>query len=219
MNIIFLGAPGSGKGTQAAIVSEKFAIPALSTGESLRKEVANKTKVGELAESYMKSGKLVPDEVVVEIIESRVQSDFPNGFILDGFPRNIAQAQILESMLLKIGKKIDVVFNFEVNEEILVKRICGRYSCKKCGAIYNKYFKLPSQEGVCDVCQSSQFESRADDNEETVKNRLKVYRESTHELIGFYQKKNLLISVDALKSAPLIFEDLKKEILNHTNNN
>ncbi len=213
-NIIFLGAPGSGKGTQATMLSKSLAIPAVSTGDALRKEVEKKSEIGELASSYMKSGKLVPDQVVVDIIESKIKSECGNGFILDGFPRNIAQADILEKMLTKIGKKIDVVFNFEVGEDILVKRISGRYSCKSCGAIYNKYFKSPNKEGVCDTCQATQFESRADDNEETVKNRLKVYHESTFELISYYQKKNLLISIDAVKSAPLIFEGINEAILN-----
>jgi len=209
MNIIFLGAPGSGKGTQAIMLASELKIPTISTGEALRKEVELQSEIGKLAKSYMNSGKLVPDEVVVGIIKGRItQEDCQKGFILDGFPRNMNQAIVLDEMLSSLSKKIEKVFNFEVGEEVLVKRISGRYSCKECGAVYNRYFKLPKQEGVCDSCGSSHFESRSDDNEATVKNRLKVYHESTFELIGYYEKKNLLVSIDAVKSAPLVFEEL-----------
>lgn len=212
-NIIFLGAPGSGKGTQAAMLAAKLSIPAISTGDALRKEVELQSEIGKLAKSYMNSGGLVPDEVVVGIIKNRItKSDCQKGFILDGFPRNVNQANTLDEMLSSLGKKIDQVFNFDVNEEILIKRISGRFSCKGCGAVYNRYFKLPAKEGVCDNCGSNNFESRADDNEATVKNRLKVYHESTFALIEHYKKKNLLVSLDAVKSAPLVFEELIKAI-------
>lgn len=211
MNIIFLGAPGSGKGTQAAMLAKELAIPAISTGEVLRKEVERQSQIGKLAKSFMNSGQLVPDEVVVGIIKGRIaELDCQKGFILDGFPRNINQAIVLDEMLSSLNKKIEMVFNFEVGEEILIKRISGRFSCKGCGAVYNRYFKLPVKEGVCDNCGSDDFESRSDDNEATVKNRLKVYHESTFELIGYYEKKNLLLSVDAVKSAPLVFGELKE---------
>lgn len=211
MNIIFLGAPGSGKGTQAVMLAKELNIPAISTGEALRKEVELQSEIGKLAKSYMNSGGLVPDEVVVGIIKNRIaQIDCQKGFILDGFPRNMAQAIVLDEMLSSLGKKIEIVFDFNVGEEVLIKRIAGRFSCKGCGAVYNRYFKLPKQEEVCDSCGSSQFESRSDDNEATVKNRLKVYHESTFELIGYYEKKNLLVSIEAVKSAPLVFEELIK---------
>ena len=213
MNIIFLGAPGSGKGTQAVMLADKLKIPTVSTGEALRKEVELQSEIGKMAKSYMNSGKLVPDEVVVGIIKNRiVQGDCGSGFILDGFPRNMNQAIVLDEMVSSLNKKIEKVFNFEVSEEILIKRIAGRFSCKNCGSVYNRYFKLTKQEGVCDNCGSTNFESRSDDNEETVKSRLKVYRESTFELIGYYQKKNLLVSIDAVKSAPLVFDELIEAI-------
>lgn len=213
MNIIFLGAPGSGKGTQAGMLTKELSIPAISTGEALRKEVQVESEVGKLAKSYMESGKLVPDKVVIDIIKNRiVQSDCQNGFILDGFPRNIIQAIELEKMLNSLSKKINLVVNFDVPEDVLIKRISGRFSCKKCGAVYNRYFKMPKQEGICDDCGSQEFQSRSDDNEETVKSRLVVYRESTAALINFYEKNNLLVSIAAVKSSPLIFEDLIESI-------
>jgi len=211
MNIIFLGAPGSGKGTQAAMLAKELIIPAISTGEVLRKEVERQSEIGKLAKSYMNSGQLVPDEVVVGIIKGRIaEPDCQKGFILDGFPRNMNQAIVLDEMLSSLNKKIEMVFNFEVGEETLIKRISGRFSCKGCGTVYNRYFKLPAKEEVCDNCGSDDFESRSDDNEATVKNRLKVYHDSTLELIGYYEKKNLLLSVEAVKSAPLVFGELKE---------
>ncbi len=209
MNIIFLGAPGSGKGTQAAILSKELKIPAISTGEALRKEVEQQSEIGKLAKSYIDAGKLVPDEMVINIIKDKItQKDCHVGFILDGFPRNISQAIALDKMLSSLQRKIEMVFNFEVAEEVIIKRIAGRFSCKNCGAVYNRYFKPPVHEGVCDMCHSNKFESRSDDNEATVKNRLKVYHESTFELIEYYKKKNLISSINAIKSAPLVFEEL-----------
>jgi adenylate kinase len=215
MNIIFLGAPGSGKGTQAEMLAKELNIPAISTGEALRKEVELQSEIGKLAKSYMESGQLVPDQVVIGIIKNRiVQVDCTNGFILDGFPRNVAQAISLNEMLTSLQKEIDFVFNFDVAEDVLVKRISGRFSCKKCGSVYNRYFKMPKKEGVCDNCDSTEFQSRSDDNEATVKNRLKTYHESTFALIDFYEKNNLLVSIAAVKSAPLVFEALIDAIKN-----
>jgi adenylate kinase len=218
-NIIFLGAPGSGKGTQAEMLAKELKIPAISTGDALRKEVEVESEIGKLAKSYMESGKLVPDEVVIGIIKNRIaQKDCVAGFILDGFPRNVNQAISLNEMLASLAKKIDLVFNFDVSEETLIKRISGRFSCKDCGSVYNRYFKLPTKEGVCDNCGSTHFHSRSDDNEATVKNRLKVYHESTFALIEFYQKNNLLVSIAAVKSAPLVFEALLDAIKKSQNN-
>ncbi|MDX2083317.1 MAG: adenylate kinase [Rickettsiales bacterium] len=213
INIIFLGPPGSGKGTQATMLAAELNIPAISAGEALRKEVELRSEIGKLAKSYMNSGDLVPDSVVISIIKNRIiQSDCQNGFILDGFPRNIDQAIALDSMLNSLNKKIDIVFNFEISDEILIKRISGRIMCKQCGAVYNSYFKQPQQAGICDNCKSDQFESRSDDNESTVRNRMRVYKNSTLELIDYYEKKNLLCSIEAIKSVPLVFAQLSAAI-------
>lgn len=213
MNLIFLGAPGSGKGTQAKMLQKHLGVNTISTGEALRKEVLNQSEIGKLAKSYMDSGKLVPDEVVVGIIKNTIISpQFAKGFILDGFPRNISQAEELDKMMESLAKKIDIVFNFQVEDEILIKRISGRFSCKNCGSVYNHYFRPTKKEGFCDDCNGSEFESRADDNFETVKDRLQVYYQSSFPLIEFYKKKKLLIEINALKMAPLIFEDLLSSI-------
>ncbi len=213
VNIIFLGAPGSGKGTQSALLAENLEIPNISTGEILRKEVANASEIGVLAKSYMESGGLVPDQVVVDIIKKRIsQADCNSGFILDGFPRNLKQAQILEQMLLAVSKEINLVVNIEVDEEVLVQRIAGRFTCKKCGTVYNQFFNQTKAKNICDKCNSSEFESRSDDNEETVRNRLKVYNQNTKELIEFYRKKDLIYSVNGLKNIALVNSDIKDRV-------
>lgn len=215
MNIIFLGAPGSGKGTQASLLSKNLEIESIATGDLLRKEVEKNSIIGNIAKKQMESGALVSDEVVIDIIKEKiVTKNCEKGFILDGFPRNINQALKLEEMFNNLDKKINKVFNFEVEEDVLVKRIAGRYICKKCGAVYNRYFKPTVMEGKCDNCDSNEFETRSDDNELTVKNRLKVYKESSFPLIEYYKKKHLLVSIDALKISTLVFEDLKSSINN-----
>jgi len=215
MNIIFLGAPGSGKGTQASLLSKNLNIESIATGDLLRKEVEKKSRIGNIAKEQMESGALVSDEVVIDIIKEKiVTKNCEKGFILDGFPRNINQALKLEEMFNNCNKKINKVFNFEVEEDVLVKRIAGRYICKKCGAVYNRYLKPTIKDGKCDNCDSNEFETRSDDNELTVKNRLKVYKESSFPLIEYYKKKHLLVSIDALKISTLVFEDLKSSINN-----
>ncbi len=214
-NIVLLGAPGSGKGTQAVQLSQALKIPAISTGDALRREVENLSEVGKMAKSYMDAGSLVPDEVVLEIVKVRIsQNDCQNGFILDGFPRNVNQAIMLENVLKTIKKDINLVLNFEVDDEIVVKRISGRFFCKKCGAIYNKHFKAPRAEGICDECGSTEFTTRSDDKESIIRERLKVYHEAAVKLIEFYQKKDLIFSFNAVKSSALLLEELLEIIKN-----
>jgi adenylate kinase len=209
MNLVFLGPPGSGKGTQANMLSQKFLIPCISTGDLLRKEVENKTEIGLLANYYIEKGDLVSDEIVIEIIKKTIiDKHCESGFILDGFPRNIQQALNLQNMLLSVGKKINKVINFNIDDDSVIKRISGRFFCKECKAIYNNFFKTPKKENICDVCGSNNFDIRKDDNESTVKNRLVVYHNSTKKLIEFYEKNNLLISVDATRITTLLFEEL-----------
>lgn len=213
VNIIFVGAPGSGKGTQSALLAADLKIPNISTGDILRKEVENKSEIGVTAQKYMDSGNLVPDSVIVGIIEKRIaESDCKNGFILDGFPRNFDQAVALEDMLLKANKKIDIVINIEVEDEILIKRISGRFSCKSCGSVYNRFFSRTKVENVCDKCGSVEFVSRSDDNIDTVKNRLKVYNQNTEGLIEFYRKKGLIYSVNGLKNIALVNLEINEAV-------
>lgn len=215
INLVLLGAPGSGKGTQGAMLAKELKIPNISTGDALRKEVAEQSEIGKLAKSYMDSGALVPDQVVLDIVKNRVsQDDCQNGFILDGFPRNVSQAKMLDETLKTINKTISLALNFEVSDEVVIKRISGRFFCKKCGAIYNHHFKPLKKEGVCDECGSTEFDSRKDDKEETVRNRLKVYHEAGEGLVEYYQKKNLIYSLDAVKNTTLLFEEAVKVIKN-----
>ena len=207
-NILFLGPPGSGKGTQAKMLADYLNVPTLSSGDMLRDEVDRGSELGKKIKTYMQSGDLVPDEIIILLIKNFLVQKHLNGFILDGFPRNINQAYSLEKMFLEIGKSTDKVFNFEVPDDVLIKRILGRYSCKECGSIYNTYFKPTSRLGICDKCNSDKLECRKDDNEQVLKNRLLVYHKSTFPLIDFYQKKHLLISIEAVKSSHIIFDVL-----------
>lgn len=187
MNLIFLGPPGAGKGTQAKMLIERYSIPQISTGDILRAAVAEETDLGKKAKEYMEAGKLVPDEVVIGIIEQRLkQSDCEKGFILDGFPRTVAQAEALDKVLENMGSKIDHVLSLDVPAEELIKRLTGRRTCKNCGAMYHVIFKPPKSEGICDKCGGELYQ-RSDDNEETVKSRLNVYEQQTRPLTDFQQ--------------------------------
>lgn len=192
MNLILLGAPGAGKGTQAEKICEKLSIPAISTGNMLREAMANGTEMGLQAKSFIDAGKLVPDEVVIGIIRERLAAeDCRNGFILDGFPRTIPQAEALDNM----GVRIDKVIDIEVSDEKIAARLSGRRVCLKCGATYHTEYKKPKTEGVCDVC-GDELVQRKDDMPETVLDRLKTYHEQTEPLKGYYEKKGILRVVE-----------------------
>ena len=192
MNLILMGAPGAGKGTQAEIISEKFQIPAISTGEILRAAIKAGTELGQTARSYMDNGALVPDEVVIGIIKEHLSSDAcKNGFILDGFPRSVAQAEALETF----GVKIDVVLAIEVEDEKIVERMGGRRVCPACGASYHVSYNPPEKQGICDKC-SAELIIRSDDAADTVRNRLVTYHNQTEPLKAFYAERGLLITVE-----------------------
>ena len=196
MKIIMLGAPGAGKGTQAKMITDKYGVPHISTGDIFRANIKNGTELGMEAKKYMDQGLLVPDELTVRILLDRVaQDDCKNGYVLDGFPRTIPQAEVLDSELTKLGDHIDYAINVDVPDENIVKRMSGRRACLTCGATYHIEHVPPKKEGICDVC-GSELVLRDDDKPETVKNRLNVYHEQTQPLIDFYTEKGVLKTVD-----------------------
>ncbi|AEE15212.1 Adenylate kinase [Thermodesulfobium narugense DSM 14796] len=208
MRLVFLGAPGAGKGTQAKMLVEQLKIPQISTGDMLRKAVADGTPLGKEAKSYMDKGELVPDSVVIGLIKERLQEpDTENGFILDGFPRNVSQAKELDSLLGDLGKPLDVALVLDVPFEDLMKRLTGRRTCKSCGQMYNIYFSPPKVEGKCDVCGGELYQ-RADDNEETIKKRLEVYQSSTEPLIEYYRNKGILKVVEGTGDINAIYRKI-----------
>jgi adenylate kinase len=205
MNLILLGPPGAGKGTQAQRIVERYHIPQISTGDILRKSVKENTPLGVKAKAFMEQGQLVPDEVVIGIIDERLRArDCHPGFILDGFPRTIAQGEALQTILAKIGKRIDHVINIEVNEEELVGRLTGRRTCKNCGMMYHLLFHPPKREGACDRCDGVLYQ-REDDREETIRIRLKEYERQTAPLIQYYRVKNMLRSMQGVGGQDQIF--------------
>ena len=208
MKIIMLGAPGAGKGTQAKMIAEKYSIPHVSTGDIFRANIKNGTELGKQAKDYMDAGKLVPDELTVKILLDRVaQDDCKNGYVLDGFPRTIPQAEVLENALNELGDKIDFAVNVDVPDENIVRRMSGRRACLKCGATYHIEHIPPKQEGICDTC-GSELVLRDDDKPETVQNRLKVYHEQTQPLIDFYTERKVLKTVDGTKDMKEVFADI-----------
>src|SRR3954470_5834316 len=201
MRLILLGPPGAGKGTQAAWLKESYAIPQLSTGEMLRGAVAKGTAVGREAKSIMEAGQLVSDEIINRIVAERIdQPDCANGFILDGFPRTVPQAEALDHMLAERGVQLDAVIEFHVDHDALVERISGRFSCAKCGAGYHDSFKPTKVPGVCDVCGSTEFVRRKDDNDQTVRTRMAEYRAKTAPILPYYEVRGLVRRVDGMAS-------------------
>ena len=199
MNLILLGPPGAGKGTQAKRIEQEFAVVQLSTGDMLRAAVAAGTEVGAKAQAVMEAGGLVPDEIVVSIIAERIaEPDCAAGFILDGFPRTVAQAESLDTMLAEKGLGIDHVIEMQVDDKALIERLSGRFSCAGCGAAYHDSFNRPKVEGVCDVCGGTEFTRRKDDNAETVGARLEAYHGQTAPLLPYYGSRGALRSVDGM---------------------
>ena len=215
MNVILLGPPGAGKGTQAQMIVERYHIPQVSTGDILRMAVKEKTPLGVKAKGFMDQGKLVPDELVIGIIEERLKAtDCKPGFVLDGFPRTIAQAEALQSILTKMGKSIDHVINIEVDTEELVRRLTGRRTCKNCGAMFHILFHPPKVEGICDRCGGTLYQ-REDDKEKTIRIRLNEYQRQTAPLIQYYQLKKYLRSIQGVGGQEEIFEGIVR-LLNTT---
>ena len=206
MKIIMLGAPGAGKGTQAKKISERYSIPHISTGDIFRANIKNGTELGMEAKKYMDQGLLVPDELTVKILLDRVsQPDCKNGYVLDGFPRTIPQAEVLDKALAELGESIDYAIDVDVPDENIVKRMSGRRACVSCGATYHVVHVPPKKEGICDRC-GSELILRDDDKPETVKNRLDVYHKQTQPLIDFYTKKGVLKTVDGTVDMQDVFK-------------
>ena len=208
MRIILLGPPGAGKGTQAAGIVEKYNIPHISTGDIFRKNIKEGTDLGKKAKEYMDQGLLVPDELTVGLVTDRLsQDDCKNGFMLDGFPRNVAQAQQLGQYLNSVDLALDRVINIEVDKDILVGRAVGRRICKSCGATYNVEFNPPKVDGTCDVCGGELYQ-RADDNEETVSKRIQVYLDETKPLADYYSNEGIIANINGEQSIDKVFADI-----------
>ena len=206
MKIVMLGAPGAGKGTQAKMIAERYQIPHISTGDIFRMNIKNGTELGKEAKTYMDAGKLVPDELTVKILLDRVSNeDCKNGYVLDGFPRTIPQAEVLTDALNKLNDKIDYALNVDVPDENIVNRMGGRRSCPSCGQVYHVVHMPPKQDGVCDKCGAGLVQ-RDDDKPETVSQRLHVYHDQTQPLIEYYEKAGVLKNVDGTKDQKEVFE-------------
>jgi adenylate kinase len=210
MKIIMLGAPGAGKGTQAKLISEHYNIPHISTGDIFRENIKNGTELGKKAKEYMDKGLLVPDELTCDLVVDRISKpDAANGYILDGFPRTIAQADVLTSALKKRGEAIDYAIDIEVSDDFIVQRMSGRRACLNCGSTYHIQYAAPKKEGICDKC-GNELVLRDDDKPETVKKRLEVYHAQTQPLIEYYTNAGVLYEFDGTAEIDDIFESIKK---------
>lgn len=212
MRVILLGPPGAGKGTQAEKLVENLSVPHISTGDMFRKAIKDGTVLGAEAKSYMDQGKLVPDEVTIGIVRERLaEADCENGFLLDGFPRTVAQADALNEILTNLNTKLDAVINIVVLRDGLIERLTGRRVCKSCGATYHIMFKPSKEDNVCEKCQGELYQ-RADDSIETVGKRLDVYEEQTAPLISYYRDKDLLIDIDGAQSMEKVLADIQQAL-------
>lgn len=213
MNLILMGLPGAGKGTQAEKIVDTYAIPHISTGDMFRAAMKNETALGLEAKSYIDQGALVPDDVTNGIVKERLaEADTDKGFLLDGFPRTLEQAEALDKMLTELNKKIDAVIDIHVEEDVLVERLAGRFICRTCGATYHKLFNPPTVEGTCDRCGGHEFYQREDDKPETVKNRLAVNIKSSAPILDFYKNKNVLHTIDGNREITTVFSEVKEII-------
>jgi len=214
VNIVLMGPPGAGKGTQAEFIKKEYPIPHISTGDMFRDAVNRETELGKEAKKYMDAGKLVPDTVTIGIVEQRLaEDDCKTGFLLDGFPRTTVQAAALDKVLNNTSRKIDVAINITVPNEILIKRLSGRVSCKECKVVYNLQSNPSNTEGICDKC-GGELIQRSDDQGETVAERLKVYQEQTNPLLTYYAGQNVLQEIDGNRDSKLVFADIKNRLEN-----
>ncbi len=210
MNLVLMGLPGAGKGTQAEKIVEKYGIPHISTGDMFRAAMKEGTELGLKAKSFMDKGELVPDDVTIGIVRERLsKEDCQKGFLLDGFPRTVPQAEALENLLTDLNRKIDYVINIDVDKSILMERLTGRRICKDCGATYHLVFNPPAKEGVCDRCGGELYQ-RADDNEETVQNRLDVNIKQSKPLLDFYETKGYLRTLNGQQDIAKVFVDIEE---------
>lgn len=213
MRLIFVGPAGAGKGTQARILQEKFGIPQIATGDMFRAAIKAGTPLGKTAQEYTDQGKLVPDEVTIGMLLERLnEADAQKGFILDGFPRTVPQAEALDAALTKAGIKVDHVISFEVDEEALIERAIGRFTCTACGEGYHEKFKRPKVEGVCDKCGGASFIHRADDNVDGMRQRLAAFRDLTAAILPYYKAQGLLRPVDGMADMPVVAAAIEKAI-------